>query len=91
METTKPKTPLYYFQNLFPDTLLDTIAKETTRYAIQQGDHSFTTSGQEILLFLSSNILMTIFRFPSYRMYWTSNNLERLPIINCRCHAPEKI
>lgn len=26
-------------------------------------------------------MLMTIYRFPSYGMYWTSNDFERLPII----------
>lgn len=75
------KTPLYYFKHLFTDTLLDSIAKETTRYAIQSGDHSFSTSGKEMLLFLTTNMLMTIYRFPSYRMYWSSNDFERLPII----------
>lgn len=34
-----------------------------------------------MLLFLTTNMLMTIYRFPSYRMYWSSNDFERLPII----------
>lgn len=75
------KTPLYYFKHLFTDIFLDSIAKETTRYAIQSGDHSFSTSGKEMLLFLTTNnMLMTIYRFPSYRMYWSSNDFERQPI-----------
>lgn len=74
------ETPLSFFMEIFPEELFQHIRTETIRYAVQSGkDVKITTA--DIKRFIAVNIMMTYIKYPSYRMYWSSNQGLRLDII----------
>ncbi|XP_074030955.1 uncharacterized protein [Leptinotarsa decemlineata] len=59
-------TPYAFFSKLFPEEILDLTTKETIRYAIQSGKHSFNVSVSEMKHFSAINIIMTYIKYPAY-------------------------
>lgn len=82
-------SPLDYFTLLWPQTVFDTIALETNRYAAQcqetagKRDSSWTpTESQEIKAFLAINIMMGIKQLPRISLYWSQDTSLRCPWIS---------
>ncbi|XP_060702870.1 piggyBac transposable element-derived protein 4-like isoform X1 [Hemiscyllium ocellatum] len=80
--------PLDYFTLLWPDSVFDTIAQETNRYAVQcqardgkQDSSWIPTDSREIKAFLAINIMMGIKQLPRISLYWSQDTALRCPWI----------
>lgn len=80
-EVTGGETPFYFFENLFPNEIFELMMIETMKYAGQNGELEFTTNIKEMKVFLGINMVMTYIKYPSYRMYWSSNPALRMDLI----------
>lgn len=78
---SRAETPLYFFENMFPESLWELAVTETIRYAFQSGDENFTTNVKELKTYLAVNIIMTYIKYPEYRMYWSSKQSMRMDMI----------
>ena len=64
------------FGIVFSDSLVDSIVRETNRYAAQEigiGDKQWITTAQEIQAYISFMILMEVNRLPEIRDYWSTD------------------
>ena len=71
-----PERPINVFSLLFNDALVDSIVRETNRYAAQEigsGGKQWTTSAQEIRAYFGFMILMGVNRLPEIRDFWSTN------------------
>lgn len=67
--------PLEIFLCLFPEDLIDDLLINTNLYTTQLGKPFQPTTADEIKTFLGINILMGVKRLPSYRDYWSRNEM----------------
>lgn len=74
-------TPLDYFLSMFPPTLLDHIQFETIRYSHQCGKENFKLTLKDLYIYFGINIIMSYIKYPSSRMYWSSNKALRMDLI----------
>ncbi|XP_067826911.1 piggyBac transposable element-derived protein 4-like isoform X1 [Heptranchias perlo] len=82
-------SPLDYFSLLWPDTVFDTIAEETNRYAMQCQEKAgkmdsfwIPTDAHEIKAFLAINIMMGIKQLPRISLYWSQDTALRCPWVS---------
>lgn len=73
--------PLEFFLHLFPEELIDDITYHTNLYALQKGRENLNATAEEMKAFLGINLVMTFIRYPRRRMYWSSEQGLRLPLI----------
>ncbi|XP_018306394.1 piggyBac transposable element-derived protein 4-like [Mycetomoellerius zeteki] len=70
------KTPLDIFLCLFPNELIELIVHQTNLYSAQIEKKPFNVvTKDEILKFLGLNIFMGVKKLPSYRDFWSRNEL----------------
>uniref|UniRef100_UPI00398EFAF2 piggyBac transposable element-derived protein 4-like n=1 Tax=Pristiophorus japonicus TaxID=55135 RepID=UPI00398EFAF2 len=88
-QLTNTASPLDYLRLLWPDTVFDTIAEETNRYATQCQEKAgrkdcswLPTDSHEIKAFLAINIMMGIKQLPRIALYWSQDTALRCPWIS---------
>ena len=64
--------PIDFFMHLFPEDLIDDIVHNTNLYALQKGKENLALTPQELKTFLGVNMVMSYIRYPTSRMYWSS-------------------
>lgn len=74
-------TPYNFFNKIFPEEIINIICTETNCYAKSLGDKTFLVVKKDIEIFLGINIVMTYIKYPSIRMYWSSEKGLGLPFI----------
>ncbi|KAL5499306.1 hypothetical protein EMCRGX_G010695 [Ephydatia muelleri] len=80
-------TPMSVFSHMFPATIVESIVKETNRYAHQEmGDEKFAKwqpiDSNEFNAYLGFNILMGLVRFPELEDYWKNDPYFNYPPIS---------
>ncbi|XP_004211012.1 piggyBac transposable element-derived protein 3 [Hydra vulgaris] len=65
-------TPLNYFQMFWKNELNEFIAEQTNLYSVQKKLKSIVTTSGEIEQLLGIQMLMSIVKLPSCRMYWAA-------------------
>lgn len=73
--------PLEFFLHLFPEELIDDMTYHTNLYGLQKGRENLNATAEEMKAFLGINLVMTFIRYPRRRMYWSSEQGLRLPLI----------
>lgn len=63
-------TPIQYFSKFFEPSIMDIIAEQSNKYAMEKDGIILNTNSAEIEIFLGIHMLAGIVRMPSYRMYW---------------------
>ncbi|CAH1970884.1 unnamed protein product [Acanthoscelides obtectus] len=74
------ETPTDVFLHLFPEDLIDHIVFQTNLYCVQKfgdGRNFVPTTKDEIKVFFAVNLLMGVKRLPSYKDYWSSDEVLR--------------
>uniref|UniRef100_F6X7P9 PiggyBac transposable element-derived protein domain-containing protein n=1 Tax=Ciona intestinalis TaxID=7719 RepID=F6X7P9_CIOIN len=64
-------SPITYFMQFFPESLIRTIVEQTNLYSTQKIGVSINTNYSEICMFIAIQIKMSILHLPSYLMYWS--------------------
>ena len=80
-------TPMSIFSHMFPATIVESIVKETNRYAHQEmGDEKFAKwqpiDSNEFNAYLGFNILMGLVRLPELEDYWKNDPYFNYPPIS---------
>ncbi|XP_039275920.1 piggyBac transposable element-derived protein 3-like [Nilaparvata lugens] len=73
------KTPKQYFDMFIDSEIIENLVVQTNLYSVQKSGASINTNRAEIEQFLGINLLSSIVRMPSYRMYW-ANETRYSPI-----------
>ncbi|XP_053389577.1 piggyBac transposable element-derived protein 3-like [Mercenaria mercenaria] len=66
-----PQTPKGIFELFFDDDILDMMVEQSIRYAGSKGNHTFTTSREELGVFMAILIVSGYSTVPRRRMYWS--------------------
>lgn len=76
------QTPMEFFNFFFTSEILEMIAKETNRCALQENINStFYTTTAEIRHYIGIMIYMSVYHYPNIDSYWGQNAFK--PIQNC--------
>ncbi|GFY43087.1 piggyBac transposable element-derived protein 4 [Trichonephila inaurata madagascariensis] len=68
-------SPISIFFTLFSISFIEKIVYQTNLYATQKGNAFTSVTVLDILCFLAINIVMGIKRLPSYRDFWSTNEI----------------
>lgn len=72
MDTSKyPQTPTGLFNLFFDDDVIGMIVEQSIKYASTKGNHTFTTSKEEIRVFIAILLVSGYNTIPRRRMYWS--------------------
>ncbi|CAG9118015.1 hypothetical protein JYU34_008976 [Plutella xylostella] len=74
--------PIEFFDNMFPEQLINTIVTETNRYATQEKHIFDPTNPAEIRAFLGVMIMMGLHPLPDYELYWSTDRFYNNPDIS---------
>lgn len=77
----KPREPFEIFELFFDVSAIDYLTKETVRYAIHRGKHSFELRSEELKAFLGILIVSGYNTVPRRRMYWQNESDVRNDLI----------
>ena len=67
---SKESHPLDFLLVFLNDDVIDLIVKCTVRYAVQKGDHTFSLSKEEFLVFIAVFYISGYWPAPRRRMFW---------------------
>ena len=62
--------PIDVFKYCFSENIINSICKETVKYAVQGGDFQFTLSGDDLYKYFGILLLSGYNKLPQRRMYW---------------------
>ena len=71
LETKEP--PVSLFEKSFTDDIMKFICKESIRYAILKGNHSFTIDTNTLKAFMAILLVSGYLDLPRRPMYWEHN------------------
>ncbi|XP_060598151.1 piggyBac transposable element-derived protein 3-like, partial [Ruditapes philippinarum] len=69
-----PQTPDGIFNLFFDDDVINMIVEQSIRYAGSKGNHSFSTSPQEIRIFLAILLISGYNTVPRRRQFWSRDD-----------------
>lgn len=66
-------TPYQYFKSIFTDDIVNNLVLQSNLYSIQKTGVSLDSNSNEMEQFIGINVISSLVKMPSYRMYWASN------------------
>ena len=69
-----PENPVELFELFFDDDVVEMIVKFSNMYAQSKGNHSFSTTMQEVRTFLAILMVSGYNRVPWRRLYWSHDD-----------------